>query len=294
MVLSRVVLVLCVGVFLTSCATKLETLRNTRPMGTAYQVSLAQDYLAFAESEADQYDWFDSRYFAKKGLLAAWGNDVSIENPDNWSIPAIERTVLEQARGYLMQVLTAKNKADYPAKTAKAHFLYDCWLEQLEENWQFDHIAACREEFYAALDELFELSMQHMPLPHKAAIMAPEDAKQMVPEPRDYVIYFGLNKTGLDAKAEMLVQKVVDAIGDYPNYDISLNGYTDASGKVEYNMNLSKKRASAVKEALVNAGLDAEKITIFAFGESDLKVETADGIKNTNNRRVEVEVAFFE
>ena len=56
---------------LSSCATRLQALQKADFSGDSFRTTLAKEYLKFAEIEADQYDWYDSEYFAKKGLKRA-------------------------------------------------------------------------------------------------------------------------------------------------------------------------------------------------------------------------------
>ena len=63
----------------------MEALQRTTPQGTEFTKQMAADYLSLAQSEARQFDWIDSNYFAKKGRRAAAGEVVLPEDPDAWS-----------------------------------------------------------------------------------------------------------------------------------------------------------------------------------------------------------------
>ena len=65
-------------------------------------------------------------------------------------------------------------------------------------------------------------------------------------------------------------------------------GHTDTSGPEAYNMALSLRRANAVKDALVRNGVPAQAITVIGRGEQGLLVQTADGVREPQNRRVEI------
>ncbi len=83
----------------TGCTTySLQELRSTTPKGTPFQAALAVKYLRFAEEEAANYDWVDSAYFADKGLVAAYGDNVAPEQLSAWDIPEDKRAELEAAR----------------------------------------------------------------------------------------------------------------------------------------------------------------------------------------------------
>ncbi|WP_139323556.1 OmpA family protein, partial [Roseomonas sp. TAS13] len=60
------------------------------------------------------------------------------------------------------------------------------------------------------------------------------------------------------------------------------------SGTPQYNMGLSRRRADAVAAELVRQGIQRSEITVEAFGESRPLVPTADGVREPQNRRVEI------
>ena len=75
---------------------------------------------------------------------------------------------------------------------------------------------------------------------------------------------------------------------DLSNYIVF--GHTDTKGSSEYNLKLSLKRAEAVKQILLNIGIDEKNISILGKGESDLAVKTPDNTKHPANRRAEVKI----
>ena len=72
------------------------------------------------------------------------------------------------------------------------------------------------------------------------------------------------------------------------NARITATGHTDTSGPEAYNMALSLRRANAVKDALVREGVPAQAISVVGRGEQGLLVQTADGVREPQNRRVEI------
>ncbi|MBX6747532.1 MAG: OmpA family protein, partial [Acetobacteraceae bacterium] len=69
---------------------------------------------------------------------------------------------------------------------------------------------------------------------------------------------------------------------------IEVAGHADRSGTPQYNMRLSRRRAETVAAELVRHGISRNEITIEAFGESRPLVPTADGVREPQNRRVEI------
>lgn len=283
-----------VPVLLSGCQTNLQKLQKLQPVGVPFSVALTQEYLAFAESEADQYDWSDSSYFAKKGIDIGYGTLRKPEKLEDWDIPKDVLPTLVQARSYLMEVLDSGVTATRPQQAAQAQVMFDCWVEQQEEAWQEDDIQACREGFYNVLDKLYAQMY-----PSKSRDKLKEDAEKArkavsqaakMEAPGPYDIYFGFNKTKLDKNAKEVIYKVIADLRKLPNFQITLNGYADRSGRPAYNMQLSKKRALGVKKMLEDAGVDGKRVTIFAFGETAPRKPTKDGRSSHDNRLVEVVV----
>ena len=67
-------------------------------------------------------------------------------------------------------------------------------------------------------------------------------------------------------------------------------GHTDTKGTINYNMNLSIKRAEAIKEILLSQGIAANNVSVLGKGENDLAVDTADNTKHPANRRAEIKI----
>ena len=73
---------------------------------------------------------------------------------------------------------------------------------------------------------------------------------------------------------------------------LSIVGHTDTSGSAAYNVRLSERRAKAVADALVGAGVAQTALTIDWKGKTDLAVQTADGVKEPLNRRSTIDISF--
>ncbi|HEX5537232.1 MAG TPA: OmpA family protein, partial [Sphingobium sp.] len=72
------------------------------------------------------------------------------------------------------------------------------------------------------------------------------------------------------------------------NAQVMLAGHADRAGAPSYNVALSQRRADAAKAYLVSKGISDGVITTQAFGEGKPRVETADGVRELQNRRVEI------
>jgi len=90
------------------------------------------------------------------------------------------------------------------------------------------------------------------------------------------------------AETRNTINRILD-IGEYCNVDnIRVVGHTDSSGSAAYNLGLSKRRAKDARDELVRQGIAGERITSDGKGETELFVQTGDGVKEQLNRRTEV------
>jgi OOP family OmpA-OmpF porin len=279
----RALIFLLLPLLLSACAGNVKTLENTYPVDSPFHAALAREYLDFSQQESKASDWVDAQYFADKGLNAAHGAVMEPERLENWDIPEDALPALAQAREFLTTTLEPKTIAAYPEHAAQAMFLFDCWVEQQEENWQDEDIEHCREEFYRVLDDLM--------LRVNGGVVPDENTEEVVETPVEEpnLIFFDFNKSNLNPEAEKALAAILEKIKVMDGrYDIVLNGHADRAGKERYNMKLSKKRADTVRTAMKDAGLEEGLIDVFAFGETDPLVPTKDGEREPKNRRVEV------
>ncbi len=104
-----------------------------------------------------------------------------------------------------------------------------------------------------------------------------------------YSIYFSFNSAELREESDSTLLEIADVLRRHPEWKLAINGHTDAIGGDAYNLDLSRRRAAAVKEALVGReGVAAGRLTTAGFGERNPKDtnETLEG--RARNRRVEL------
>ncbi len=109
------------------------------------------------------------------------------------------------------------------------------------------------------------------------------------PIPSRFILYFKFDSAKLDAASRELIPDILKEIKARP-LDISVIGHTDRMGDEAYNINLSLKRARAVRQILVSHGASAEHIEVDSHGEGNPLVLTLDNIMEPKNRRVEVTI----
>ena len=122
----------------------------------------------------------------------------------------------------------------------------------------------------------------------------PAPPAPVVCDGKSFVVYFDFDKSNLTDEATAVIDnEVSDIKAKSCNYKSALiQGHTDTSGSARYNINLSQKRVTVVRDALVDRGVPADIMTGEAFGESKPAVQTGDGVKEPLNRRTEVTFDF--
>ncbi len=71
---------------------------------------------------------------------------------------------------------------------------------------------------------------------------------------------------------------------------VSIGGHADRAGTHEDNERMSRRRAEAVRDQIIAAGVPSESIEMQWFGEDRPAVETEDGVREEKNRRVEIRI----
>jgi outer membrane protein OmpA-like peptidoglycan-associated protein len=104
---------------------------------------------------------------------------------------------------------------------------------------------------------------------------------------KEDAVRFDVNKSTLTAQAKANLDKLVPVFKEYGDTNIEIFGYTDNTGKPEYNLTLSQKRAESVKTYLISKGLVSSRFKTSGFGIADpiATNDTPDG--RSQNRRVE-------
>jgi opacity protein-like surface antigen len=105
---------------------------------------------------------------------------------------------------------------------------------------------------------------------------------------RSYLVFFDWDKYNLTDRARAIIHEAAVNSTKVQYTKIQVNGYTDTSGSPKYNMGLSIRRAEAVAAELVKDGVPKAAIAIQGFGQTHLLVPTADGVREPQNRRVEI------
>jgi len=106
--------------------------------------------------------------------------------------------------------------------------------------------------------------------------------------PHSYLVFFDFNKSDLTSQAQQIVDQAASNAGPAHVTRLTVTGHTDTVGSDAYNMRLSRRRAESVAARLEKDGIASSEIEIVAKGKRDLLVPTADGVREPQNRRVQI------
>jgi len=124
------------------------------------------------------------------------------------------------------------------------------------------------------------------PPPVAAAPIAP-----VAPPPairRVFLVFFDWDRDTITPDGSRVIQQAAEAFRSGTPVQIQVTGYTDASGSAGYNQRLSERRANNVANALARMGVPRNDMIVSGRGKSDPRVPTADGVREPQNRRVEI------
>ena len=134
---------------------------------------------------------------------------------------------------------------------------------------------------------LIGLRYNFLPPPPPPPPPAPAAVPAQAPA-RSYLVFFDWDKATLTDRARQIVREAAENSTKVQYTRIEVDGHTDTSGTPQYNQGLSIRRARAVQAELVADGVPQNAITIQGFGDTHLLVATGPGVREPQNRRVEI------
>jgi outer membrane protein OmpA-like peptidoglycan-associated protein len=103
-----------------------------------------------------------------------------------------------------------------------------------------------------------------------------------------YIVFFDFDRSDITAEAATILDNAITAYANCGMARVMLAGHTDTAGSARYNIGLAERRNASVRSYITARGIPDARITAEAFGESQPRVPTADGVREAQNRRVEV------
>ncbi len=116
----------------------------------------------------------------------------------------------------------------------------------------------------------------------------PPAVQAPAPAPKSYLVFFDFNKSDLTPQATDIVDTAAKNASAAKVTQLTVTGHTDTVGSDAYNMRLSRRRAESVAAQLEKDGIASSEIEIVAKGKRDLLVPTGDGVREPQNRRVQI------
>jgi outer membrane protein OmpA-like peptidoglycan-associated protein len=119
--------------------------------------------------------------------------------------------------------------------------------------------------------------------------MVPAAAPAMAPAPpRTFLVFFDFDRYNLTPDARRVIEAAAASYKATGSARIDVSGFTDLAGTQAYNLRLSQRRADAVAGYLMKQGVPKNVMDVKWFGKEHPRVPTPDGVREPQNRRVEI------
>lgn len=128
------------------------------------------------------------------------------------------------------------------------------------------------------------------PVPEPQPAPEPEPVVEAPPPvaPGPFLVFFDWDSAAITPEAAAIINDAAAAYRETGQVRILVEGHTDRSGPASYNDGLSIRRAQAVQAELAKHGVTQEDVTTRGYGENAPLIETLDGVREPQNRRVEI------
>lgn len=147
----------------------------------------------------------------------------------------------------------------------------------------------------AGLGLKYDMKPEPAPRPAPPPPVAQAEPAPVLPPPtKKKIVLRGVNfdfdRAEIRADARPILDQAVRTLGEEANVSVVVAGHTDSVGSDAYNLRLSERRARAVRDYLVGQGVEAQRLTVQAYGESRPVADNSTDEGRAQNRRVELEV----
>lgn len=244
--------------------------KATPPQKDVFAGALFNGYMGLAAAERQEADYKDSEVFAARALAISSGQAVEPEAIGARRLPDSKVMELTEARAKMMDLFEKGARLEVPVAAADTQVAFDCWMQEQEENVQPADIAACREAFFAGLDNIGHYYASR------------------VITPTTFTVYFDSGRSNIDDKDLASLGLATAMLEKFPNAKAAVSGHTDSVGNPKANLQLSQDRTENVLKTLQSLGVAAERMSAQSDGEDKPAVKTADNVDEQANRRVEI------
>ena len=244
-------------------AYEVPAVRVMRPQGPEFNQALREGYLDLGNAMGGEFA--DKWHFEFKAVDAAKGELVLPDAVESRWLAADRAEELAAARARLLAALDQTGRQAAPEPAAAAQVAFDGWLEQAV--WSSEADLTCKQRFETAIAEV---------------------ERALATEGDVYLVFFAWDQADLTPVTQAVLDQVA---ADYARGEptrVTIAGHADRSGSEAYNQALSAQRARNVARALAERGLPQRALDVQWFGESQPRIPTADGVREPQNRRVEI------
>jgi len=126
------------------------------------------------------------------------------------------------------------------------------------------------------------------PAPPPPSVAPAPAAAPPPPAQHNFIVFFEFDRATLTDDGKKVVEAAAEYAKTHGTASIDLGGYTDTVGTASYNVALSKRRADTVTRYLERLGIPQRAIKEAWYGKEHLRVPTPDGVREPQNRRVEI------
>jgi OmpA-OmpF porin, OOP family len=284
-------ILLVIAATISGCSASYDQAAKMRPVGSNFDKALHAGYLKLAKAELDELDLTDTNAFATRAIMSGKGKLVPPEEIARRKLPEGKIAELATARERLVATLDKTTRDRQPKTAAQTQLAFECWMQEQEENFQRDDIAACRDRFAKLLAgmETRKKTAEARPLsPLLRAIPASATLKHKDIAQTGYVVLFNLNSADITRTGKNILDDAIATAKRLGAAVVRIAGHADRSGKRSHNDKLSLRRADKVSDAFTSSGIDGSVIRMESHGEDKPIVLTPDGKVEPRNRRVEI------
>ncbi len=248
----------------TYISDQLDATASKGTTGSAFDKALHSEYGWVARTQYDSSEPASdvgALIFNKRSAAAANREQVEPMNP---AAVAVDDAEINDGYNRLNAALAAGGAQSNPAKMAEAQAAFDCWV-YAHCNRQRGIEETCKARFLAAI----------------AAFDGP-------PPAANYIVFFDWDSSAIRPDGAQVLNEVLNSANSMQGTKVFATGFTDSSGDATYNLGLSERRSVSVRDYLINGGLGASQVFIDWRGQADQRVPTPDGVREQENRRVEI------
>ena len=279
---------------ITALRTDIQNAQNAQPPVDAAVLSQRQADLIRRQTELEQFRAERQADMTRRGDIqrrheAAVTTATQSRQQAEQQAQAM-REQMEAAQAAAQQATQAAQSAAQQAAQAAQNAAQQVQQQQAEAEKARQEARAAQEELAKTRQELAQRESDARQKAMEAELARLAQTKR---ESRGLVvtlpgIFFDTGKSALKPGARSTLTKIASQLKGSDNLKISVEGHTDSTGTTEKNTELSDKRAQAVRDYLVSAGIPSDRITAAGRGEAEPVATNKTAAGRQQNRRVEL------